>query len=856
MRLHTSSQIAVALTAVLCLNSSRLSAEQHKSIGPGDLAPEATKSASAIPVNAVTTTQSHPLPPGLSRLDAWLTTAGENGKSWRSFLMLDAAEAEIAKDNGGNLRAVAESWSRFASGQIGLDAPQFAAARAELSRWWQDHLFLAGSSSLDANSVRHACGEAKSLFVSFGPVAVAADKQALESALKGLLGANESAIAARKTLGLAELEQQLASATPDPEALGQIEDRFRTNEPGLDSPPLADVREKLQIYRRTLAAAQANDRARSLAANKAAVAAAAAAYERYLNSESQGPAIKTELKWNEFQSLIAAADSQDTAWKDFQDRFAKEQPGLQSPTAGQSVANAIARYRALLAAPVDFTQLRLDFDQHLDGLANDFSAYLATPDQVHAEVVNNHLTWFVEHRQAGPLLGALRTKSRRPNFVAKVAEKLAAIGFSRALDDPIAIHDVILGTSIHGQGRTVGMVGVDFVPNDRLAQFRANLQATTATNTVGHKGPATIYATGMTRLNGAANIELDASGLRAGATTANATTSTQITGVATNGRCGLVQRIATKKVNEAKPQAERVSAAHASNRARDRLAQEVNVNVEKANQNFQTRVRAPLLRREAFPSPLIAQTSDDWLTLTATAGRWGELAAVSPPPAVVAGDAMVVELHESAVNNLAAAMLSGVTIEKEKMEGNLKNMFGSSPAELKDDAEPWSITFADEQPVVVSIVPGGFRVKIRGKAFQVGATPITAKDISVAYKVTKNGDGARLERDGEVEVFPPGHVPGKKYNVMKTGGQGALKRKLEERLFKKEIETKGLVLPGRWKESGPLPVQQLTLSAGWAVLGWGLPSKAPEAKAVTQTGAVASPAAAVVPPSDAELASQ
>ena len=54
-------------------------------------------------------------------------------------------------------------------------------------------------------------------------------------------------------------------------------------------------------------------------------------------------------------------------------------------------------------------------------------------------------------------------------------------------------------------------------------------------------------------------------------------------------------------------------------------------------------------------------------------------------------------------------------------------------------------------------------------------------------------------------------------------GKVAMKTFLQSRfngLFKPEIETEGLRLPGRWEPAGTLEMKQIHCDGGWLVFGW------------------------------------
>ena len=114
---------------------------------------------------------------------------------------------------------------------------------------------------------------------------------------------------------------------------------------------------------------------------------------------------------------------------------------------------------------------------------------------------------------------------------------------------------------------------------------------------------------------------------------------------------------------------------------------------------------------------------------------------------------------------------------------------------------------------------------IRGQRFTSGDRRFRAMNITASYQVERTERGTRLVRKEELEIVPPGFVPGK---GRLSASQIALRRLLTKRLgdlFKPEIVTDGLELPGEWKRVGKLPLIQMNIDRGWVALGWRLPAR-------------------------------
>jgi hypothetical protein len=142
----------------------------------------------------------------------------------------------------------------------------------------------------------------------------------------------------------------------------------------------------------------------------------------------------------------------------------------------------------------------------------------------------------------------------------------------------------------------------------------------------------------------------------------------------------------------------------------------------------------------------------------------------------------------------------------------------------KEDEPAWSMTFARVDPVTVSFDDDRVGITLRGQRYTSGERTFAAMNVSAQYKIEETENGVRLVRDGELNISPPNHRPGQPLNA----GQIALRRLLTRRfggLFREEVETEGLVLPGRLETLGKLSLVQISVDKGWATLGWKAPAR-------------------------------
>lgn len=494
------------------------------------------------------------------------------------------------------------------------------------------------------------------------------------------------------------------------------------------------------------------------------------------------------------------------------------------------VTRALRTYADRLAAAAE-ADAATQFDRLLDVLADNLDiladAKSDADQRRQAQRMSGQvLGWLARHGQAAELTRAVEAACSQPNLLVQVAAPLIAGGLGRPIDNTEPVTDYILGTSISGTGHTLGQVQARLLPNSDYAVVETVLTGTNYSRTVGRNGPARIYSDGQTELEGRKWIYISQSGVQTAPAWSRARTRTRITGIgsAQGGILGhLVRKIAAARAPQQKSQGERIAARHAEERFSRRIDEDAGVLLARANQGFIERFRNPLVRRGEFPRLLRFHTTADDLHVTVLQNTVGYLGAPGAPPALDGRHALAVRVHESLVNNAAQGLLAGQTIDQRQLQLKAEELLGYVPDRLIDDEqrEPWSLTFADRDPVTLVVSGNEVALTLRGQRYSSGDRRFDAMNFTLRYRLEPNGRGLRATRIGEFEILPPGFVPG-------SGQRLALRQTLLVNLIRKRltrmldpvIESHGLELDEPWNSGGALLVRQLVADNGWLALGW------------------------------------
>ncbi len=484
------------------------------------------------------------------------------------------------------------------------------------------------------------------------------------------------------------------------------------------------------------------------------------------------------------------------------------------------VKEAIGRYR-FLAASVESTKLKAAYDRMLEGLAEQLESYRSEPTAEGAVAIGRAVGQLQDARQAPELVAAVLHHFARPNLFADVSAELIAAAMSEDVDETAPVEDVILGTRIRGTGHTTGSITAKLVPDELRGVIDITFLGVTKTDNVGTNGPVRIYSNGVTRLGVCKRIWIDAEGLSSFPAVAKAITDSEITDIH-GGR--MAERIAWNRAGQQQYRAQQIASEHAQQRVNRRVDDETAELLDRANDAFVKKFRKPLVERNLFPKRFDFSTTTEWLKLVGLqAGRYQLAAPTEPVTELIEHHDLALRVHQSMINNLAADAVAGRTVRDETFQSVLVAMLGKLPEELKEteDQAPWAITFAARQPVSVAFADGGFTVTIRGRRYYRGDESYPGMNVTAVYKFSEADGGFKAIRQGELQIFPPGFVPGggKRLSAREVTIRTLLKRRFGK-IFDEEFLIEQIELPERWSKVGKLRPVQLVGQHAWLTIAW------------------------------------
>ncbi|RIK79937.1 MAG: hypothetical protein DCC67_09950 [Planctomycetota bacterium] len=715
--------------------------------------------------------------------------------------------------------------------------------------------------------------------------------------LEAFLGQNENAARWQRYLRLAELRQELhRGSAGNPAVLGRVLQRFRGRQPGLELLPFAVVRRALESRLDQLNRQYSGDLTQLAWDSRADYVELSSADFDDVRADLRRKAAEL-MQWLSGNPPVAAAWRKYLKWNllephlrpDFEvtprslaeldevlERFRANQPGLEMPRF-LATAEAIARYRVLgpWALTARTRDTRVDYQRLLESLRTQLQRHAERPTSETAWKVGRILGTIDQLDRTPWLISLIRQRYARPNIAASVSANLVRRLPDRPANQVRPVRDCILGTSIFGTATTRGDVYYQLQPSDASVQLALHVEGVAYSQTNGYNGPVRIRSSGTTPFTAVKQITLTDDAFKSGPAVVAASTHTHIHAIRkTGGRLGsrVIEKVAWRRAMEQKGLAERIAARHAEQRIAREVNEQVEVQLAAMRRRYEQEFAAPLARRAISPEYVNLSSTPQGVGIQTIFARRNQLGAATPPPAAPGND-ILIQVHQSAVNNylplaLARARISQQSADRPvELEGDVPNWIRglsiASPgaaaivdagrevveqaqeavedltqSEEEQEAEarqlppfkPFSITLNAEAPASVQFDDGKLTIRVRAATLVSDADEYANWDFIVVYQVELRDDQILLRRVGKIEAFPTGFDPAwdKQLTAQQAGFRSTLAKNMNARAdagqsFPAEIP----IQPLQVTRLGTLLVRQLEVDDGWLTIGWILPPQAP-----------------------------
>jgi hypothetical protein len=426
--------------------------------------------------------------------------------------------------------------------------------------------------------------------------------------------------------------------------------------------------------------------------------------------------------------------------------------------------------------------------------------------------------------RAAKLANLTRLACSGVNVQLQVGSDFVGAGFSRKIDETLVIDDDILGTKVVGEGTLSATSSAALMKSARKAAIKILVDAEMETNTSGNHPPVTLKTNTTGTIRGEKQIQISADAL----TTVPARTKANLTSRISDVRINagpLVKLLAKGQIEDGRSDAEYEAEQRASKRMNDRLNEQVDPKITELNEKYQTLIREPLIKTGLFPQVWNLSSTEEKIDWSILVGNKYQPSAPQPASSLARNYGLAVQVHQSALNNIASILLAGRFIDEEKTTAQLTKQFKKLPKflERKTDDAPAKVSFGAKAPIDVLFVDNKIKVIVRLDDIQVLNNTDKAYTITVEYSVkveTKDGRDVVILEQTKAEAFPSSYKPDSKVRLsaVQTIIRSYLMKRLEA--LPKQIEGKPLELEGEWAGKGSLVPVFAAADNGWLTFAW------------------------------------
>ena len=505
----------------------------------------------------------------------------------------------------------------------------------------------------------------------------------------------------------------------------------------------------------------------------------------------------------------------------------------------------LARYTNLAQCRLEQETMRNEYEDIVAGIRAVFEMDPTLRDAKSSLDLGQWIWWLSASDQAPWIVGGIRNRYNHRNFYVDVSSDLINSFVRRPVNSVDDLRETVRGTSIRGTARTQGEMTASTQDSQTSLKVLLHFDGMVAADAVGVNGPATIHSSSATYIIADKPIWFDERGATTGPAVIRAGTRTQIHDVEAFGP--IIQQIAEGQVEMEKSDAEYEASQRSAKRFAAELQKRVLETIGDLNERY-VEVRHTWGEMRLLPDSLVIMSDRAGGQLQ---GRFASGTQVSPsplPPILRDTSDLTVRIHQSAINNLLASMLTGAEIHKADMDavrerlnvGNL-DLSGLLDARNNDEgksdesseAGDWSILFptarapmevkVEQLPKVVDGQPTGdmdqwIRFFIYGERYgrnRNGRSTGSAQPIIVSYKITTCGGRIVLLRD-EKSLSSPRVI---RVNV--------------KEMFKEVITPNDMTYRPENGDGSPVTLRLVRLGVqnGWIIASWRRIPTPPEAEA-------------------------
>lgn len=409
--------------------------------------------------------------------------------------------------------------------------------------------------------------------------------------------------------------------------------------------------------------------------------------------------------------------------------------------------------------------LQLQFIEQVGIARQQVQDLLQNPTDANAAALGRTLGWLERTKQLPTEVAQLRRMMSYPNVQVVVGKPLVQNIMSTQspeVEQTMRVSDSgqtpttrpfqrPRTVNVTGTAHTLGIIGLELVPNSEIAELRINYDGKVDSRCVADAGPVTFNIRTVGPMQAQKSVTFGPDGIEAQDTTVDPSVRTRVTNV--NGDNELVRRIGERRIHD--PQ----SKSHISMKARQKavalLEGEMDTKVEDALDEIRAQIAkaraeasefgevfAPVIREGAAPYFHSTSSTPDAIVANIMSQRREQFGAATACPHDFSDADLAIRLHVSFINNMMETIMAGKVFTDEYFMRYAKVLQPTLPLDLMvhSRGQRWAIVAAKPRPLELRIpAPNQFEFVLHVASLEISGEkfnqPATA---TVRYELVKN----------------------------------------------------------------------------------------------------------------------
>lgn len=540
---------------------------------------------------------------------------------------------------------------------------------------------------------------------------------------------------------------------------------------------------------------------------RAAVETASKALSRKLAGMPTGQSAADKLRLDVLAGQLAQADPDVAELESVLAALRTNRPALTEPALGQLRLDLRVWLERIRGAATD----QGEYLEQLNRLEQVWQEYAEAGKPESLAGVQASWRWLADRGQAAELLALLGAEISRPNHFMRVSGRFVETALRRPVTQPLVSNETVDGARIRLNGTINGTVSGRLEPHPSMGALAVRFDGVGNSRINIRKGPVTVWASARTNVGVAELVYFSEKGVQLGKPAVRMANDVRPYAANLNVRCRLLRRAGSSLILRIawrkKAESDRQASQRARRQVEEQIAGQGSTLIQELNETM-GQFTLPALGGPEPATQVRLRTTAAHLEYTARHAYAWQFAAPTPPPALAAQPAVLLQVHESALNNAGIAV-AGRRVSEPDFREIAFETFGLVPEgdEAIEGRIPGAITLAEERPVNVRLQDGKAHLTLRLESFEAGDQVHDGRTwtVETAYRPIVTETQVALVRDGDIRVQPAD-----------AEGAEMLEELLEWFLVKRASQS-GLSVV-ELARSQQLEFSQLSLEHGWLTL--------------------------------------